>query len=145
MKYKFIEVEEDITELQYKDKKFQAKRNIQLVKDYEDIERKAKIEFFKDLNQEGMSIKDLIVEKTEEKKTYQDYSTVDYLQKQYVEGKKLQFFEDFCKKITGMSLEELVNDIGLEDTEEIQKFGYDFSQMMTGMRKQDDFPSKEEK
>lgn len=143
MKYKFVEVEEDITELQYKDKKFQAKRNLQLVKDYEEVERKAKIQFIKDLNQDGMSIKDLVVEKTEGNKTYLDYSNVDYLQSKYVEAKKLEFFENFCKSITGMSIEQLVDDIGLETGEEITKFGFEFSQMITGIRKQDDFPSEE--
>ena len=49
MKYEFIEVDEDITELKYKEKSFKAKRNIKLIKDFEEIDRKAEIDFILDL------------------------------------------------------------------------------------------------
>ena len=42
-----------------------------------------------------------------------------------------------------MTLEELVADIGLEN-DELTQFGYDFSQMISGVRKES-FPSKKEK
>ena len=141
LKYEIREVEEDITELRYKDKFFKAKRNVNLIKDYEDIERKAKIQFLVDLKKEGLTVKDLTSEVQEGSKTMIDYSNVDYLQKEYVERKKMDFFQDFCKSITGMSLEELINDIGLKD-DECTQFGLDFSQMISGMRKQEEFPSK---
>lgn len=143
MKYEFREIEEDITELKYKDKSFTAKRNIELVKEYQDIDRKAEIEFIKDLAKDGLTIKDLISEVKDGNKTYMDYSNVDYLKSRFIERKKLDFFEDFCKSITGMTLEELVDDIGLKP-EETEQFGYDFSQMINGMRKEE-FPSKKEK
>lgn len=143
MKYEFKEIEEDITELRYKDKSFTAKRNIQLMKDYEDIDRKAEIEFIKDLKKDGLTVNDLISEVKDGNKTYMDYSNVDYLKAKFIEREKLEFFQNFCKSITGMSLEELVNDIGLNDDEVVQ-FGYDFSQMISGIRK-DTFPSKKEK
>lgn len=141
MKYEFKEIAEDITELSYKGKKFQAKRNIQLIKDYESVERKAKIQFIADLKKDGLSVQDLISEKKEGSKTTVDYSSVDYLQAEYVKAMKLQFFQDYCKSITGMTLEELINDIGLSE-EECTQFGLDFSQMITGMRKTEEFPSK---
>jgi hypothetical protein len=143
VKYEFVEVDEDITELRYKDKKFQAKRNINLVKDYEDVERKAKIQFIADLKKEGLSINDLVSETKDNGKTKVDYSNVDYLQREYVEKKKIEFFQNFCKSITGMSLEELITDIGLEDSECTQ-FGIDFSQMISGIRKKEEFPSKKQ-
>lgn len=142
MKYEIVEVDEDITELRYKDKSFQAKRNLELAKQYADIERKAKIQFITDLKKEGLSIQDLVSESKDGNKTKVDYSNVDYLQKEYVEKQKLKFFNEFCKSITGMELEELILDIGL-DEEECTQFGYDFSQMISGMRKKE-FPSKKE-
>ena len=143
MKYEIVEVDEDITELRYKDKSFQAKRNLELVKEYEDVERKAKIQFIADLKKEGLSVQDLVSETKEGNKTKVDYSNVDYLQKEYVESQKLKFFNDFCKSITGMSIEELILDIGLKE-EECTQFGYDFSQMIMGMRKKEEFPSKKQ-
>lgn len=140
MKYEFVEVDEDITELRYKDKSFKSKRNLELLKQFEDIERKAKIQFIADLKKDGLSIQDLVSEKKEGNKTIVDYSNVDYLQKEYVESQKIKFFNDFCKSITGMTLEELVIDIGLTE-EECTQFGFDFSQMINGMRKEE-FPSK---
>lgn len=140
MKYEFVEVDEDITELRYKDKSFKSKRNLELLKQFEDIERKAKIQFIADLKKDGLSIQDLVSEKKEGNKTIVDYSNVDYLQKEYVETQKIKFFNDFCKSITGMTLEELVIDIGLTE-EECTQFGFDFSQMINGMRKEE-FPSK---
>ena len=142
MKYEIVEVEEDITELRYKDKSFRAKRNLDLMKQYEDVERKAKMQFIADLKKEGLSVQDLVSEKKEGSKTTVDYSNVDYLQREYVETKKLEFFQDFCKSITGMTIEELVVDIGLTE-DECTQFGYDFSQMISGMRKKE-FPSKKQ-
>ena len=53
MKYEVVEVEEDIFELRYKDKAFKSKRNIELVKEYQDLERKAKVQFVIDLQKDG--------------------------------------------------------------------------------------------
>ena len=142
MKYEIVEIDEDITELRYKDKSFRAKRNLQLIKDFEDVERKAKIQFIADLKKEGLSVQDLVSESKDGNKTKVDYSNVDYLQKEYVETQKIKFFNDFCKSITGMSIEELVLDIGLKE-EECTQFGYDFSQMISGMRKEE-FPSQQQ-
>lgn len=143
MKYKVVEVEEDIIELQYKDKKFSSKRNLDLVKEYEDLERKAKVQFVIDLQKDGYTTNDLVKEVKDGSKTYMDYSSLNYLQEEYVSNKRMEFFQNFCKKITGMSLEELITDIGITEEESMQ-FGLDFSQLITGIRKKE-FPSKEEK
>ena len=143
MKYEFKEIDEDITELRYKDKSFTAKRNIELVKEVEDINRKAEIDFLKELKKDGLTVNDLVSEVNKNGKIYYDYSNVDYLKNNYIERKKVEFFQNFCKDITGMTLEELVADIGLEN-DELTQFGYDFSQMISGVRKEL-FPSKKEK
>lgn len=142
MKYEVVEVEEDLIELRYKDKKFQSKRNLELVKDFEDLERKAKIQFVIDLQKDGYTTNDLVKEVKDGNKTYMDYSSLDYLQKEYVDRKRMEFFQDFCKKITGMSLEELITDIGITQEESLQ-FGLDFAQLITGIKRKD-FPSKKE-
>lgn len=143
MKYEFIEVEEDITELHYKDKSFRSKKNVGLVKEYEDIDRKAEIEFIKELKKNGLSVNDLVSEVKDGNKTYIDYSNVDYLKKDFIDRKRLEFFQNYCKSITGMTIEELADDIGLKNDELVQ-FGYDFSQFINGVRKEE-FPSKKEK
>ena len=144
MKYQIVEVEEDILELRYKDKVFSSKRNIELVKEYQDLERKAKVQFVIDLQKDGYTTNDLVKEVKEGSKTYMDYSSLNYLQEQYVNGKRMEFFQDFCKKITGMSLEELILDIGITEDESMQ-FGLDFSQLITGIKNKDEFPSEKEK
>lgn len=144
MKYEVVEVEEDVIELRYKDKKFQSKRNIELIKDFEDLERKAKIQFVIDLQKDGYTTNDLVKEVKDGNKTYMDYSSLDYLQKEYVDRKRMEFFQDFCKKTTGMGLEELINDIGITPEESLQ-FGLDFAQLITGVKRKDnEFPSKKE-
>lgn len=144
MKYQIVEVEEDILELRYKDKVFSSKRNIELVKEYQDLERKAKVQFVIDLQKDGYTTNDLVKEVKEGSKTYMDYSSLNYLQEQYVNGKRMEFFQNFCKKITGMSLEELILDIGITEDESMQ-FGLDFSQLITGIKNKDEFPSEKEK
>ena len=144
MKYQIVEVEEDILELRYKDKVFSSKRNIELLKEYQDLERKAKIQFVIDLQKDGYTTNDLVKEVKDGSKTYMDYSSLNYLQDQYVNGKRMEFFQDFCKKITGMSLEELILDIGITEDESMQ-FGLDFSQLITGIKNKDEFPSEKEK
>ena len=144
MKYEIVEVEEDILELRYKDKVFSSKRNIELVKEYQDLERKAKVQFVIDLQKDGYTTNDLVKEVKEGSKTYMDYSSLNYLQDQYVNGKRMEFFQNFCKKITGMSLEELILDIGITEDESMQ-FGLDFSQLITGIKNKDEFPSEKEK
>lgn len=144
MKYQIVEVEEDILELRYKDKVFSSKRNIELVKEYQDLERKAKVQFVIDLQKDGYTTNDLVKEVKEGSKTYMDYSSLNYLQEQYVNEKRMEFFQNFCKKITGMSLEELILDIGITEDESMQ-FGLDFSQLITGIKNKDEFPSEKEK
>lgn len=144
MKYEVVEVEEDTFELRYKDKVFSSKRNIELVKEYQDLERKAKVQFVIDLQKDGYTTNDLVKEVKDGNKTYMDYSSLNYLQEQYVNSKRMEFFQNFCKKITGMSLEELMVDIGITEDESIQ-FGLDFSQLITGIKIDKTFPSKEEK
>lgn len=143
MKYQIVEVEEDTTELRYKDKKFRAKKNVGLLKEYEEIPHKAEIGFILDLKKDGLSINDLVSEVKKGNKSYIDYSNVDYLKGKYIERKQLEFFQNFCKNITGMSLEELIVDIGLNEEESVQ-FGIDFSQLINGVRKEDEFPSGKE-
>lgn len=143
MKYKIIKVDEDTSNLSYKDKSFNFKRDVQLLKDYEDIERKAKIKLFADLKSDGLTANDLIVEYTKNGKKYQDNSNLNYLEEDYILKSKLNFFDECCKKITNMSMNDLIQDIGLDDTD-IEQFGFDFGKMIRGEEKEE-FPSKEEK
>lgn len=143
MKYKISKVDEDTSNLSYKDKSFNFKRDVQLLKDYEDIERKAKIKLFADLKSDGLTANDLIVEYTKNGKKYQDNSNLNYLEEDYILKSKLNFFDEYCKKITNMSMNDLIQDIGLDDTD-IEQFGFDFGKMIRGEEKEE-FPSKEEK
>jgi hypothetical protein len=144
MKYKITSIDTDTTELSYKDKKFTAIKDVQLLRDFENIEHKAKINLMVDLKKDGLTTNDLIIESKKGGKTYQDYSNLNYLEEQYVMKAKLDFFDDFCKRITGMTMLELMDDIGLDETE-AEKFGFDFSKLLRGTPEEETtFPSKEE-
>lgn len=124
MKYEFIKVDDDNITLKYKDKEFNIKKDIDLLKRLGSIQQKAKIKMMADLKKDGLTVSDLEVERHEGNKTIIDKSNLTNLEKDYLDIVASEMLNEITLKYTNMSLVEIFNDIGLNDDESV-KFAYD--------------------
>lgn len=141
MKYKFEIVDNDTTKLTYKDKEFKIKRNINLLKRTQEVYFKARTKMMVDLTKQGITKKDLIIEKKENGKTYYDDTNIREIENNYIEMENLEIYNSIAEDYTGMSWLELLEDIGLEDSD-IDEFAFNFAKSLQG---KDKTPSEEKK
>lgn len=124
MKYEFIKVDDDNITLKYKDKEFNIKKDIDLLKKLGSIQQKAKIKMMADLKKDGLTVSDLEVERHEGNKTIIDKSNLTNLEKDYLDIVASEILNEITLKYTNKGLVEIFNDIGLNDDESV-KFAYD--------------------
>ncbi len=124
MKYEFIKVDDDNITLKYKDKEFNIKKDIDLLKKLGSIQQKAKIKMMADLKKDGLTVSDLEVERHEGNKTIIDKSNLTNLEKDYLDIVASEILNEITLKYTNKGLLEIFNDIGLNDDESV-KFAYD--------------------
>lgn len=141
MKYKFTKIDEDTTKLTYKDKEFKIKRNINLLKRTQEVYFKARTKMMVDLTKQGITKKDLIIEKKENGKTYYDDTNIREIENNYIEMENLEIYNSIAEDYTGMSWIELIEDIGLEESD-IEEFAFNFAKSLQG---KDKTPSEEKK
>lgn len=141
MKYKFEIVDNDTTKLTYKDKEFKIKRNINLLKRTQEVYFKARTKMMVDLTKQGITKKDLIIEKKENGKTYYDDTNIREIENNYIEMENLEIYNSIAEDYTGMSWIELIEDIGLEEPD-IEEFAFNFAKSLQG---KDKTPSEEKK
>jgi len=121
--YEFIEVDKDTTKLKYKDKEFLIKRDVGLLKDLQSINVKAKRRMVMELAKEGLTTKDLVIEKDINGKKIMDNSNLTEMENSYVQQESLNVFDDLVNKFCGMSIAELIMDIGILDEKQSEEFG----------------------
>jgi hypothetical protein len=131
MKYKFEKIDNDTTKLSYKDKEFTIKRDVDLTRKMQGLYAKARTKMMKDLTSEGMTKKDLTIEKKENGKTYYDNTNAMEVERAYIEMASLDLYNEISKSNTGMELQELMEDIGLTEGE-AEEFGAGFSNALKG-------------
>lgn len=141
MKYKFEIVDNDTTKLIYKDKEFKIKRNINLLKRTQEVYFKARTKMMVDLTKQGITKKDLIIEKKENGKTYYDDTNIREIENNYIEMENLEIYNSIAEDYTGMSWIELIEDIGLEESD-VEEFAFNFAKSLQG---KDKTPSEEKK
>lgn len=134
MKYKFERIDNDTTRLSYKEKEFTIKRDVELTKKIQGIYMKARTKMMVDLAKEGITKKDLVIERKENGKTYYDNTNVTEIEQNYIQMASLELYNEICKKATGMEIDELMEDIGLNENE-AEKFGNEFSLAIQGKTK----------
>lgn len=134
MKYKFEKIDDDTTKLIYKDKEFEIKRDVELTSKMQGVYMKARTKMMIDLSKQGITKKDLIIERKENGKTYYDNSNLTELEKYYTQMAFLEIYDDISKNVTGMIFQDLILDIGLNESE-TEKFGVDFSNALLGKTK----------
>ena len=121
--YEFIEVDKDTTKLKYKDKEFLIKRDVGLLKDFQSINVKAKRRMVMELAKEGLTTKDLVIEKNINGKKIMDNSNLTEMENSYVQQESLNVFDNLVNKFCGMSIAELIMDIGILDEKQSEEFG----------------------
>ena len=141
MKYKFEVIDNDTTKLTYKDKEFKIKRNINLLKRTQEVYFKARTKMMVDLTKQGITKKDLIIEKKENGKIYYDDTNIREIENNYIEMENLEIYNSIAEDYTGMSWIELIEDIGLEESE-VEEFAFNFAKSLQG---KDKTPSEEKK
>lgn len=133
MKYKFIFIDEDTSELQYKDKKFTISKDVELQKEIQSINNKARILMRLDLAKQGLTGKDLIIVRKEGNKTYEDKTNLIELEQDYMQQASVDLFQTLSQRYFNMNLDDLILDIGLT-TQEAEKFGADFAHALAGKK-----------
>lgn len=131
MKYEFIQTGTDDIELKYKDKSFTFKRDISLIREMQNIIKEARLKMIKDLSSQGISLKDLVIERHEGNKTYYDNTNKEEMETVYQNEATMQFFDSKCKELFNNDLVGLITDIGLEE-EEISVFSEELVNVLTG-------------
>ena len=131
-KYEFIKNGVDDYTLKYKDKEINFKSNVNIVNNLQDSISKARMNMIKDLAKEGMTIKDLVVERKENGKTYYDNTNKEELEKAYLEKEQSKVFIEIIEKLFGMSVEDLFIDMGLSNVEESTQFSEELGKILVG-------------
>lgn len=143
MKYSFTKVDQDTTELSYKDKVFPIKRDIDLQKRIQEAIPRARVLMNVELAKMGLTKKDLVIERHEGNKTYYDNSNIMDAEEQYQAIATMEVFDEILVKYTNMTLNDLIQDIGLEG-DEVGVFGTDLTNAIMGrdiLNKEEIFPS----
>lgn len=134
MKYKFEKIDDDITKLTYKDKEFEIKKDVELTAKMQGVYMKARTKMMLELSKEGITKKDLVIERKANGKTYYDNSNINELEKYYTEMAFLEIYDEISKEATGMIFQDLILDIGLNENES-EEFGLEFSNALLGNTK----------
>lgn len=124
MKYQFIKIDDDNTELKYKDKSFTITKSVELLSNLQGINFRAKARMMNELKKMGMTADDLKVVRKEGSKTYEDNTNLIELEEYCLSIEAELIYDEILKKFTSMSLAQILNDIGIarDDKDEIIKF-----------------------
>ena len=142
MKYTFKNIDADTTELSYKDKHFEIRKDVDLIRRMQSLSIKARTNMMLDLSKQGISKKDLVLEKKEGNKTFYDNSNLLEIEQEYYNLASIDLIDELCQKYFNMGLINIIQDIGLVDSE-VEDFGKNLMSAFSGVEKEK-FPSIEE-
>lgn len=128
--YEIIKNGTDDYTLKYKDKEINFHTDISIMRDMQSISKRARVKMVTDLSKQGVSLKDFTIEKKENGKTYFDNSNKAELEKAYIDEETAIVFNEIIEKQFGMDLLSLLQDIGLENEKDIEKFS---TELMTAL------------
>lgn len=131
-KYEFIKNGVDDYTLKFKDKEIKFNSNVDIVTRLQNTVASAKIKMVKDLSKEGLSIKDLTIEKKENGKTYYDNTNKIEIEKTYTEQEQSKVFMEIIEELFGMNIQQLFVEIGLEEEKEAEEFSEELGKIITG-------------
>lgn len=143
MKYSFTKIDQDTTELSYKDKKFFIKRDIDLLTKMESLPSRARIRMSKDLAKEGMTFEDLEVKKVVGNKTTIDKTNLMRVEQTYQDMVANEILSEITQKYTHMSFVELLTDIEINISEQGAEERETFIREFLGALREEKTPSIE--
>lgn len=130
-KYEIVKDGLDNYILKYKDKQICFKSTVNIVNQLQESTKKARMNMIMDLSKEGKTIKDLIVETEKDGKIIQDHSNKDFIEEGYIQEEQAKVFQNVIKEMLGVSLEDLILDIGLNE-KEVEELGTDLGRCLVG-------------
>lgn len=130
-KYEIIKNGLDDYTLKYKDKEINFKSSVELVNKLQDITKRARMQMVMDLAKEGKTIKDLVVETKVDGKIISDHSNKDFIEEGYIQQVQEQIYNEVIEKMLGISLESLIVDMELNETE-VEEFGKELGECLVG-------------
>ena len=130
-KYEIVKDGLDNYILKYKDKQICFKSTVNIVNQLQESTKKARMNMIMDLSKEGKTIKDLIVETEKDGKIIQDHSNKDFIEEGYIQEEQAKVFQNVIKEMLGVSLEDLIIDIGLNE-KEVEELGTDLGRCLVG-------------
>ena len=131
-KYEIIKNKTDDYTLKYKDKEFNFHTDINIIRKLQGANKTARLKMLKDLSSEGISLKAFTIEEKKDGKTYMDNTNKAELEQAYINDEIALVFDNICKDNFKLGLTELINDIGLETSEEIETFSRELAEALTG-------------
>ena len=132
MKYQIIKNGTDDYILQYKDKSFNYKPDVELMSKLQSAPKKGRLKMLKDLANEGLSLKKFTIEEKKDGKTYYDNTNKNALEQEYIGEAMLEVIDETCKKSFNLSFAELLADIGLDNDAEQEKFSKELGASLMG-------------
>lgn len=132
MKYEIIKNATDDYTLKYKDKEFNFKPDIELTKKLQETNKTARIKMLKDLAKEGISLKDFTIEERKNGKTYFDNTNKVELENTYIQNEQMEVINKVCLEKFGLTLTDLLIDIGFETDEEQSNFTMELARSLVG-------------
>lgn len=142
MKYTFKNIDADTTELSYKDKHFEIRKDVDLMKRMQGLSVKARTNMMIDLSKQGISKQDLVLEKKEGSKTIYDNSNLLEIEQEYYNLASVELIDELSQKYFDMGLIDLLQDIGLKE-DEVEEFSKNLMSAFSGIEKEK-FPSVKE-
>lgn len=132
--YKFIKIDDDTTELKYKEKTFTFKKDVELLSSVQNINFRAKARMMSELKKMNMSADDLVLVKVEGNKRYEDKSNLIELEEYCLSVEAELIYDEILKKFCGMTLAQIIKDIGIDITnkDEILEFTNQVNQAIVG-------------
>lgn len=135
-KYTIVKNGVDDYSLKYGDTEIKMHSSVGLASKIQNVLNEARKKMIMDLSAQGRSLKSLEVETKKDGKTLIDTSNADALEGLYIEREYTIAFEECVKEMTGKTFVDLIQEIGLTDEGEAEKFGEDIGLILAG-----NFPS----
>lgn len=141
MKYEFVKNGVDDYSLKYKDKEVKFKSDVSIISRMQETIAAGKLKMVADLTKKGMTVKDLVIVKKVDGKTYYDNTNKIEVENSYIQTEQGLVFNEILKEKLGMDIQQLQTELELTE-DDLGKFGEDFAKVITGQLQ---FPSEERK
>ena len=107
--------------LKYKDKEIRFHSKVGIVKELQNINKKARMKMVEDLAEQGKTIKDLVIEKVVGEKIIYDNSNKNFIEEGYINDMQGEVFTKALEEMLGIPFESLIKELEVKTEEESEK------------------------